>query len=245
MTQLSPMAQEHLRRLMAYNVRMDSNRDAYSATTLQAQIKALGLHGNQDLQILKDLGILVPGQTYLEIGAGTGRVVDYLTNIPRSEIFAVEHSQRFFSLLTQKYEGVSSIHLIKDHLFKPWDIQTESVDVALLMFSTMLEFSQDEQIDTFERLRIPLKKGGLVVVDNVDPNSFDPSKLPQYAVLNDDMLELQVPDEFGPPRSLKLTLLHWEKVLRIADISGFVMAFNPMRYDTGSSKRYCLVLKKL
>lgn len=217
-----------------------SNRNVYNLETLQAQIKALGLSENHDLKILKDAGVLSNGKSYLEIGAGSGRVIDELKKLEWITVYAIEHSHSLCDHLRGQYDHMKpNVQIFHGDISKDVIFKDGTIDVVLLMFSTFLEFTQTQQRLVLKKIAGLIKSGGQIAIDNVDPLSFDLLKLPQHARLDGSSLTVHVPHG-KRTRNLKLHLLTPNELMEMAVGVGLKLQFQKC-YGLGELSRYCAV----
>ncbi|MCU0431069.1 MAG: class I SAM-dependent methyltransferase [Cytophagaceae bacterium] len=105
---------------------------------------------------------LLPTLDILEIGAGYGRCLDYfISHGHKGRLIALEKSEPLFRFLVEKYP--TKVELISG------DIQTLSlskpVDVALWMWSGIVDFAPVEQATAIQNIYRLLKPGGRLFID--------------------------------------------------------------------------------
>lgn len=100
----------------------------------------------------------------LEIGAGYGRVLENL--IVRGytgNLYAIERSKKLFTYLQENFhDRVNLINADISH-FQP----DSKFDAILWMWSSISDFSQNEQIPILQRLLNWLTKDGLLILDTI------------------------------------------------------------------------------
>ncbi len=98
----------------------------------------------------------------LEVGAGYGRVLNYLTNHKfLGKITAIERSKKCTNLLIKKFGN--KINILNQDL-KHLQIKNE-FDLILWMFSGISDFSQSEQLPILTKLTESLTKNGKIILD--------------------------------------------------------------------------------
>jgi len=121
-----------------------------------------GIDSCCDLELIKPY--LDQAKSILEVGAGYGRVIDYLINNNfAAKITALERSKQFFNLLTQKYQN--KVNLIQVDL--PNYQTTDRYDLILWMWSGISDFAQEEQLPILSLLTKLLTKNGILVIDTL------------------------------------------------------------------------------
>lgn len=124
-----------------------------------------GLDTGCDLDMITSY--LEAATSILEVGAGYGRVLDYiLKNNFSAKVSAVERSQILFNFLKKKYKKEINLNYL--------DIQDNSkikkrFDLILFLWSGISEFSSKEQPNLIHRLSKLLKKKGKLIIDSISP----------------------------------------------------------------------------
>jgi phospholipid N-methyltransferase len=119
-----------------------------------------GLDVFSDLKLAKKY--IDNAKSILEVGAGYGRVVDYLLqNNFRGKITAIEKSTKFFALLQSKYSNRVNLNLDDIATFTT----KEKFDLILWMWSGISDFSKDEQIFVLRHLFNLLTDEGILILD--------------------------------------------------------------------------------
>jgi len=140
-----------------------NNADYYENVPFEVQAGYAvrgGLNTGRDLDLILDY--IKGSDSLLEVGAGYGRVIDYLLEYNyQGNITAVERSQKFFQLLKEKYS--SSVDLIqKDILHLSLK---KSFDVILWLWSGISDFMPKEQIQVLKQLSSHLNPDGYILLD--------------------------------------------------------------------------------
>jgi len=101
----------------------------------------------------------------LEVGAGSGRVVDYLLNHSYQSVAALERSRNVTTLQSRYADAVSDgrlrIHASDLDQFRSY----EPYDVVLWLFCSITDFSSQEQCEMLHILSCNLNPGGEIIVD--------------------------------------------------------------------------------
>jgi hypothetical protein len=105
---------------------------------------------------------IVKSDSILEIGAGYGRCLDFLIRKKYpGKIIAVEQSEKLAAYLSLHYkhraeiihENIKALHL------------SVKVDAALWMWSGLIDFSAEEQLQSIKNISAVLNAGGKLVID--------------------------------------------------------------------------------
>jgi phospholipid N-methyltransferase len=142
------------------------NKEFYEkmpVSVLQESARATGMALNKDLHCL--LPYIKNAESILEVGAGYGRVIDFiLQEHPGSHITAIERCPQFFDFLSQEYRD-PDVNLIygdiSSYAFK------KKFDVVLWLWAGMLEFSQKEQARELNKCAGAIHRNGKIVVDAI------------------------------------------------------------------------------
>ena len=114
----------------------------------------------KDLELISSF--IPKNATILELGAGYGRCLDYfIQNHHAGKLIAVERSAHLYEYLTKKYN--STIELLNKDI-KELVLQ-EKVDIALWMWSGIIDFAPAEQIESCRKIFNLLNKGGKLFID--------------------------------------------------------------------------------
>ena len=142
------------------------NADFYekiTASELKEIAELGGLADHSDLKNITDY--ISNAKCILEIGAGYGRVLDYLLKHSDAKLIGVERSQTFFNILQEKYRDQDRVKLIHADLFD--FVLDERPDLVLWMWSGLAEFSCKEQQIIFEKMTGLLGNGSILIVDTI------------------------------------------------------------------------------
>lgn len=117
-----------------------------------------------------DMEIIFPyikdTHSILEVGAGYGRVLDYLTKQNyQGKISAVERSLSFNKILQSKFKDKVSLYNKDLHDF----YSDQKFDVILWLWSGIADFSQHEQPLILKKLSSFLTPNGFLVIDSTPP----------------------------------------------------------------------------
>ena len=118
-------------------------------------------------EVVDHLNSLAPGGTFLELGAGTGRVCVPLAQLATS-VVAVELSRRMAEKLSEK-AGPNTIVIVGDMVDY---LATTPVDVVYCIFNSFVEvLDQSSQIKVLQNARESVKPGGYVVLETSIPSA--------------------------------------------------------------------------
>ncbi|CAK4148879.1 unnamed protein product [Aphanomyces euteiches] len=111
----------------------------------------------------------------LEVGPGTGRCIDFFLKLesPPSTLTAIEVSDFHFNHLVHKYAAVPQVTIVHGSVLKDClDGSSNGMfDYAIIMWSTFLEFSKEEQLCIFRQCSKWLRPGGKLVIDVSNPGN--------------------------------------------------------------------------
>ena len=146
------------------------NQEFYETLSLEDFKKfaaCAGLTAYSDLRAIDEY--IKPSKSILEIGAGFGRVIDYLLkNYPAKSVVGIESCQKLFDFLTRKYKANSQVRILKQ------DIHSLKIDLKqdliLWMWSGVADFSPLEQTIILKNLKAILSDQGVLIVDTISPN---------------------------------------------------------------------------
>ena len=127
----------------------------------QAYATRGGLSDFSDLQLIQEY--ILTSVSLMEIGAGYGRVVDYLfQNGFLGEIIAVERSKQFFQLLAEKYKDapVSLVNIDVKRL-----LLQRQVKLILWLWSGISDFPREEQCTVIDNLSHHLAPEGILILE--------------------------------------------------------------------------------
>lgn len=129
---------------------------------LKGYAKIAGFDKHCDVAMVSHL--LFDAKSIIDIGAGYGRVIDYLLEKNyKGELFALERSPIYCDILNEKYKG-------RVNLFKS-DIQSFTTDkkfeVAIWMWSGISDFAKAEQAFVFNKIFDLISDGGVLILDTL------------------------------------------------------------------------------
>jgi SAM-dependent methyltransferase len=103
----------------------------------------------------------------VELGAGYGRVIDYLLEQGfAGEIYGVERVQAFVEYMQQKFKNAQQVKILKQDI-KVMELPTK-VDLLLWMWSAVMEMSPSEILLSLQNLRRQVEPGTVVAIDLPD-----------------------------------------------------------------------------
>lgn len=115
----------------------------------ETSVTNAGLLSNIDLEKIKN--IIVKNNSFLEIGAGHGRIIDFILRInPKAIIYAYENNPSYYAYLKNKYKNHHNIFLLNKNILTSKTIP--KTDITLLMFSVLSEFNPLEQQKLLQKL---------------------------------------------------------------------------------------------
>ncbi len=122
-----------------------------------------GIDAHCDLKLLDPY--ITQADSILEVGAGYGRVLDYLTNIGyQGKITALERSVNLCHILQKNHS--SNANIIQGDLI---DIQLEQrFDLVLWLWAGIADFTITEQALIVEKLFSLVTKDGFLMLDTLD-----------------------------------------------------------------------------
>jgi len=130
-----------------------------------------GVANNQDLS--KICNILRQSKNVLEIGAGSGRVIDYmLEHSLADKITAIEKSHIITSYLQDKYHKTKRVEIIEEDILNPllscpnsYHFNTNKYDLILCMWGFITSFSNAELQQLFKNIFYVLDDGGKFILE--------------------------------------------------------------------------------
>jgi SAM-dependent methyltransferase len=148
--------------------------EALKAEGLQKFAEKGGLTSCCDLQVLTPYWS--KAHSILEVGAGYGRVIDYLLQHQfAGAITAVERCNNLFQYLKTRFQKFKNLSLIQADIC---DFNTTNrFDLILLLWSAVAEFFPQEQLSLIVKLTKLLQKNGKLVIDTIPENV-----IPLYAI---------------------------------------------------------------
>src|SRR5438552_4126970 len=125
-------------------------------------INRSGLEANQDLLAIKNK--MMSATSILEMGAGYGRVIDFLIkNDYSGQISAIEKSNHLYELLQTKYSHQVNLY--------HGDIREFSIhgkfNLILWLWCGIADFNSEEQRQILAKLTSLLTQTGAIVIDTV------------------------------------------------------------------------------
>lgn len=174
----------------------------------------------------KDLDLIFPyiegSNSIVEVGAGFGRCLDFFINKGfEGRLIAVEKAVPYLEYLHKHYADRVQI---LDVDVKKLELD-EKVDTVLWMFSGIIDFSREEQIQTLQRLAGCLNEKGKLVID-IPKLGFR-----TYAEHTDEQ-HLRFDSEYG---LLECYIPSVEDITEYQEKAGFT-GFIRLDYSTSSGK---------
>ena len=121
-----------------------------------------GFASYTDLELVYDK--IKDANVVMEIGAGYGRCIDFLLKKEfKGKVMAIEQSPTLCAYLKERYSGYSNIELIEGDFMKLSLIR--KADVALWMWSGLIDFAPEEQKNCLQKLHGLLNPKATVVID--------------------------------------------------------------------------------
>jgi SAM-dependent methyltransferase len=137
-----------------------------------------GLATGCDLKALKPYWS--KAHSILEVGAGYGRVIDYLLKHEfRGEITAIERCDAQFAYLKKRFQSNKKVHLLHADIKYLGDLG-KNFDLILYMWCGILDFTYAEQCLVIKNLAKLLKKNGALAIDTL-PDHIVPLKTKKCA----------------------------------------------------------------
>lgn len=118
-----------------------------------------------------DMKVLTPywsqAETILEVGAGYGRVIDYLLkNQFKGSLVAIERCNVFFKYLKKQFGHYKNVHLLYDDILSSNAINGQ-FDLILMLWSEIADFSPKEQQSVLFKLSTLLNKKGKLIIETL------------------------------------------------------------------------------
>ena len=138
--------------------------EAVKADGLKELARKAGLVSGCDMKVLTPYWSKV--ESILEVGAGYGRVIDYLLGHRfKGAITAVERCNALFEHLETQFGEHKNVHLVHQDILEL--DTTHRFDLVLLLWGCCANFSPSEQSFVVKKLSTMLKRDGKLVVDTV------------------------------------------------------------------------------
>lgn len=130
---------------------------------LKALAKKAGLENGCDMDILAPYWS--HAKSILEVGAGYGRVINYLLKHQfAGEITAIECCRTFIKYLDSRFHHCKNVHLIPADILYLNDMRGR-FDLILMLWSGMADFSPREERSVFLKLAKLLTSQGKLIID--------------------------------------------------------------------------------
>jgi SAM-dependent methyltransferase len=127
-----------------------------------------GLASGCDIELLRPYWS--KATSILEVGAGYGRVIDYLLKHDyQGKITAIERCDVLFQHLEKNYGTYNNIKLLHADV-RYLDNLNEQFDLILMFWSIIAEFLPIEQLDVIIKLSKLLKQKGKLIIDTMPDN---------------------------------------------------------------------------
>jgi SAM-dependent methyltransferase len=200
--------------------------------------KLAGLDTCCDVKLIQSL--LKPEHAILEVGAGYGRVLNYLLSQGYHNLSAIELSKNFCPLLRKRF--ANQITLFEHDLLSEELPTEQKFDVVLWLWSGIGGFSKTEQIIAFKKNYALLKPNGKLIVDEVPASEQSLLKLSSCNVLIDKKNYLISYDDIQyqgySNTKLKDEAIHYSKI--------FNLSYERLEYQTDNHrKRAMYIFSKL
>jgi phospholipid N-methyltransferase len=147
------------------------NNDFYEALKIEGMQKFAEKGG---LASSCDVRLLTPywskAHSILEVGAGYGRVIDYLLKHQfKGTITAIERCNTLFQYLSDHYQSFGNVNLLHADI-RHQSYKGERFDLIFMLWSVIAEFGSHEQSLLIGKLAKLLKKNGRLVIDAISKN---------------------------------------------------------------------------
>lgn len=118
-------------------------------------LQSAGLQTSPDIPIvLKYINKKQPGRV-VDLGAGEGRVIKALLNYSFfDKIVGVEYTEIRYQILKEMFAHLDQVSILHENIL---NINGE-YDYGLLLFSTLIDFTKDEQSELLYRLSLIIRK---------------------------------------------------------------------------------------
>jgi len=210
----------------------DKNFDFYNKIGVDSLMELAirgGFSTHRDLEVVEQF--IKNEDSILELGAGYGRCLDYLlVKGHTGPITAIEQSQNLMNYLQKRYG--QRVSIIKGDL-KIVDAEIK-VDVALWMWSGILDFSREEQLEVITKIFGWLNPGGRLIID-VPKIGF------KTIADHTDEQHIKLHSPYG---DMECYIPSHSDIEQYASNAGFIN-FDEIHYDTVTEKqRTIFVMKK-
>jgi phospholipid N-methyltransferase len=150
------------------NEKNDAFYTALEAKGLQQIAEKAALATGCDLHLLESYWS--KAKSILEVGAGYGRVINYLLQQHfQGKITAIEKNSTFFKYLTEHFNQYANVHLLQGDILYSHNI-TERFDLILYMWSGIADFPPREQLEIIKKLKKLLQENGHLIIDTIPAN---------------------------------------------------------------------------
>jgi len=172
------------------NWKNEDNRDFYEAVSVEKFKKWAELGGFDvgcDLDLVLDR--LKMSDSILEVGAGYGRVIEYLIkNKLQAKLYAIERSKNLCDYLNKVYGNKASI-VCDDVSNATFDRKFEAI---IWLWSNISDFSKDEHVAILTKISSLLAPSGFLVtdilLDDFDRENVNTNVDRNYMVKYDDKI---------------------------------------------------------
>jgi SAM-dependent methyltransferase len=139
-------------------------------------------------------------QNFLEVGAGTGRILSSLNNTS-AQIVGIEPSREMYNLCLNKCQVSSVQAKIFNQDLSSFE-SAEKFDFIILAYRTFMHFlTQTEQLHALQKIRSLLSNNGHVLIDLFNPDLKRIAKEQGYFLLESkDNYNVWVWEEFNIPK---------------------------------------------
>lgn len=216
--------------LIYYSIMTETNKNNFSF------YKNIGVSNLKNLQEIggfsscNDMKIIWPfikdASHILELGAGTGRCVEFLIeNNFAGQITAIEQSEAFIEHLEKTYSKQATI-ISGD--FKTYPFK-DKFNAVLWMWSGILDFSEKEQFEAFEKVKAITTPDAVLTIDTplIGFKTF---------AEHEDSQHLHLDSEYG---SLDCFIPTPEDIKKLAEANGFSI-IHQEDYSTSTDKKRTL-----
>ncbi len=140
--------------------------EAVKADGLKELARKAGLVSGCDMKVLTPYW--TKAESILEVGAGYGRVIDYLLEHQfKGTITAVERCNTLFDHLETQFGEHKNVHLVHQDILELDIDNIGSFDLVLMLWSGLADFLPKEQRLVFKKLGILCAKMGKCIIDTL------------------------------------------------------------------------------